>query len=141
MQPNGICTPNHTVNFHFFVDASQIVLADIRNIYYLTCVNLFSRVNRGSNSLFYTPFNRLKKIGSKLCLANLAVLSLAEHLVHKDNEIVNFANLRCPFSIHSPSVRINALRRYFGALGCTLRLARLYPWFGAITLFVFDHGF
>ena len=114
------------MNLYFFVYASQIVLAYIRDIYYLTCINLFSRVYSGSNSLFYASFNRLKKIGSKLCLTNLAVLSLAENLVHKDNEIVYFANLRCPFSIHSAGVGINALWRYFGALGRTLSLARLY---------------
>ena len=56
----GVSTSYHTMDTYFLVDAGQVLLTDIGNLYYLTGVYLFRRIDRGANGLLLRSIDALE---------------------------------------------------------------------------------
>ena len=94
MQSNRVRTSYHTVYPDLLVNACEIFLTNILDLYDFTGIDFLTRINSGANSLLLRPINTLQQIRGKLCLAYFSILPLAKHIIHEDNEIIYFSNLR-----------------------------------------------
>ena len=93
MEAYGVSASHHTMDTYFLVDTGQVLLTNICNLYYLTGVYLFRRIDRGANSLLLRSIDALQQVGCQLRLAYLSVLTLTQYVIHKDNEVIDFADL------------------------------------------------
>lgn len=94
VEANRVVTADHSVNFHLLVDASQVFLANVCNFNYFASIDLLRWVHSRPHCLLLRPFDVLEEVRRELGFANFTVLAFSEDIVHKNDEVVDFAHLR-----------------------------------------------
>ena len=96
MQSDRVRGAYHPMDSHLFMNAGQVFLANVCNFDDLARVDLLRRVDCWPYSLLLRSvfIYILQQIRCELRLANFPVLAFTEHVIHEDNEIVDFAHLR-----------------------------------------------
>ena len=94
MEANSMGTAHHAMYFDLLMDAVQVLLRDVGNFDNLARVNLLRRVHRGAHGLLLLARHLLEQVGRELRFADLTVLAHSQHIVHENDEVIDFTHLR-----------------------------------------------